>query len=194
LVYVLAKSEVKSKLEDISVIRHDLDVFAEVTGLPPDLKIKFTIDLVPGTHPIHKASYCMAPIELRELKEKLQKFLDQDFICLNVSPWGAPVLFMKKKDGYMRYCIDYRELNQVTIKNNYPLRRIDDLSNQLKGALIFWKIDLLLGYHQLKVREEDVPKTAIQTRYDHYKFLVMPFGMTNASLVFMDLMNRVFHE
>jgi hypothetical protein len=194
LVYVLAKSEVKSKLEDISVIRHNLDVFAEVTGLPPDLKIKFNIDLVPGTHPIHKASYCMAPIELRELKEKLQKFLDQDFICLSVSSWGAPVLFVKKKDGSMRYCIDYRELNQVTIKNNYPSRRIDDLSNQLKGALIFWKIDLLLGYHQLKVREEDVPKTAIQTRYNHYKFLVMPFGMTNASLVFIELMNRVFHE
>jgi len=111
-----------------------------------------------------------------------------------VSSWGAPVLFVKKKDGSMRYCIDYRELNQVTIKNNYPSRRIDDLSNQLKGALIFWKIDLLLGYHQLKVREEDVPKTAIQTRYNHYKFLVMPFGMTNASLVFIELMNRVFHE
>jgi hypothetical protein len=162
--------------------------------LPPDREIEFTIELMPGTQPIHKAPYRMAPTELKELKEQLQDLLDRGFIQPSVSPWGAPVLFVKKKDGSMRLCIDYRELNKVTIKNKYPLPRIDDLFDQLKGASVFSKIDLLSGYHQLRVREEDVPKTAIRTRYGHYEFLVMPFGLTNAPSVFMDLMNRVFHK
>jgi hypothetical protein len=194
LAYVTAKPEVEAKLEDIPVVRHYSDVFAEVTKLPPDREIEFTIELMPGTQPIHKAPYRMAPTELKELKEQLQDLLDRGFIQPSVSPWGAPVLFVKKKDGSMRLCIDYRELNKVTIKNKYPLPRIDDLFDQLKGASVFSKIDLLSGYHQLKVREEDVPKTAIRTRYGHYEFLVMPFGLTNAPSVFMDLMNRVFHK
>jgi hypothetical protein len=162
--------------------------------LPPDREVDFSIDLVPGTQPIHKAPYRMSPTELRELKEQLQELLDRGFIRPSVSPWGAPVLFVKKKDGSMRMCIDYRELNRVTIKNKYPLPRIDDLFDQLKGASIFSKIDLISGYHQLKVREEDIPKTAIRTRYGHFEFLVMPFGLTNAPSMFMDLMNQVFHE
>lgn len=113
------------------------DVFFEVLGLPPDMEIEFFIDLVPGTQPIHKASYCLAPTELRELKEQLQELLDRGFIRPSVSPWGAPVLFVKKKDGFMRMCIDYRELDRVTIKNKYPLPRIDDLFDQLKRALVF---------------------------------------------------------
>ncbi|KAA3453025.1 pol protein [Gossypium australe] len=136
----------------------------------------------------------MAPKELVELKAQIQELLDRGFIRPSISPWGAPVLFVKKKDGSMRMCIDYRQLNKLTIKNRYPLPRIDDLFDQLKGASVFSKIDLRSGYHQLKVKEADVHKTAFRTRYGHYEFLVMPFGLTNAPAAFMDLMNRVFQQ
>ncbi|KAJ4704868.1 Retrotransposon protein, putative, Ty3-gypsy subclass [Melia azedarach] len=135
----------------------------------------------------------MAPSELKELKVQLQELLDKGFVRPSVSQWGAPVLFVKKKDGTLRLCIDYRQLNKVTIRKKYPLPRIDDLFDQLQGARVFSKIDLRSGYHQLKIRDTDVPKTAFRTRYGHYEFLVMPFGLTNAPAAFMDLMNRVFH-
>jgi hypothetical protein len=189
----LQKKELE--IEDIPVVREFPDVFPEdLPGLPPDREVEFSIDLVPGTAPISKAPYRMAPAELKELKGQLEELLDKGFIRPSASPWGAPVLFVKKKDGSMRLCIDYRELNRVTIKNKYPLPRIDDLFDQLQGAQVFSKIDLRLGYHQLKIKSEDIPKTAFRTRYGHYEFLVMPFGLTNAPAVFMDLMNRVFHE
>ncbi|RVW59896.1 Transposon Ty3-G Gag-Pol polyprotein [Vitis vinifera] len=181
------------KMEDIPIVREYPDVFPEdLPGLPPEREVEFTIDLVPGTGPMSKALYRMAPVELKELKVQLQELLDKGFIRPSVSPWGAPVLFVKKKDGSMRLCIDYRELNKVTVRNKYPLPRIDDLFDQLQGACVFSKIDLRSGYHQLRVRGEDVPKTAFRTRYGHYEFLVMPFGLTNAPAAFMDLMNRVF--
>ncbi|GJR57636.1 putative reverse transcriptase domain-containing protein [Tanacetum coccineum] len=133
----------------------------------------------------------MAPSETEELSEQLKELSDKGFIRPSSSPWGAPVLFVKKKDGSFRMCIDYRELNKLTVKNRYPLPRIDDLFDQLQGSSVYSKIDLRSGYHQLRVREEDIPKTAFRTRYGHYEFQVMPFGLTNAPAVFMDLMNRV---
>ncbi|GKV13905.1 hypothetical protein SLEP1_g24864 [Rubroshorea leprosula] len=195
LVSVTDASSVTSRLEDIPVVREFPDVFPEdLPGLPPDREVEFAIDLVPGTGPVSKAPYRMAPAELKELKVQLEELLEKGFIRPSVSPWGAPMLFVKKKDGSMRLCIDYRELNKVTMKNRYPLPRIDDLFDQLKGAQVFSKIDLRSGYHQVKIKPDDVPKTAFRTRYGHYEFIVMPFGLTNAPARFMDLMNRVFSK
>ena len=182
-----------SRLEDIPVVREFLDVFLEdLPGIPPDREIDFQIELAPGTEPISKAPYRMAPLELKELKVQMEELVSKGFVRPSTSPWGAPVLFVKKKDGSLRLCIDYKELNKVTIRNQYPLPRIDDLFDQLQGVRVFSKIDLRSGYHQLKIRLEDVPKTAFKTRYGHYEFLVMPFGLTNAPAVFMDIMNRIF--
>ena len=122
----------------------------------------------------------------------MEEMVNKGFVRPSTSPWGAPVLFVKKKDGSMRLCIDYRELNKVTIRNQYPLPRIDDLFDQLQGAKVFSKSDLRSGYHQLRVHDEDVPKTAFRTWYGHFEFLVMPFGLSNAPAAFMDLMNRIF--
>ncbi|GJT12910.1 hypothetical protein Tco_0859952 [Tanacetum coccineum] len=167
-------------------------VFPEdLPGLPPARQVEFQIDLVPGAAPVARAPYRLAPAEMQELSTQLQELSDRGFIRPSSSPWGAPVLFVKKKDGSFRMCIDYRELNKLTVKNRYPLPRIDDLFDQLQGSRVYSKIDLRSGYHQLRVREEDISKTAFRTRYGHYEFQVMPFGLTNAPAVFMDLMNRV---
>ncbi|XP_058202900.1 uncharacterized protein LOC131317359 [Rhododendron vialii] len=168
------------------------DVFPEeLPGLPPEREVEFTIELLPGTTPISVPPYRFAPAELRELKVQLQELENLGFIRPSTSPWGAPALFAQKKDGSLRLCIDYRKLNRVTIKNKYPMPRIDDLFDQLRGASYFSKIDLRSGYHQLRVGREDVP-TAFRTRYGHYEFVVMPFGLTNAPATFMDLMNSIF--
>nr|GEX66278.1 putative reverse transcriptase domain-containing protein [Tanacetum cinerariifolium] len=164
LAHVVEKDPKENFIQDILVVRDYLEVFPEdLHGLPPPRKVKFQIDL-----------------------ELLRKGL----IRPSSSPWGASILFIKKKDGSMRMCNDYMELNKLTIKNRYLLPQIDDLFDQLHGAKYFSKIDLRSGHHQLKVREEDIPKTAFRTRYGHYEFLVMPFGLTNAPTIFMDLMNR----
>ncbi|GKE92461.1 putative reverse transcriptase domain-containing protein [Tanacetum coccineum] len=133
----------------------------------------------------------LAPSELKELLDQLKELLEKGFICPSSSPWGAPVLFVKKKDRSFRMCIDYRELNKLTVKNRYPLPRIDDLFDQLQGSSVYSKIDLWSGYHQLRIREEDIPITAFRTRYGHYEFQVILFGLTNTPAVFMDLMNHV---
>ena len=184
-----------SQLSDVPVVREYPDVFQEeLPGLPPRRPVEFAIELIPGTAPTSKAPYCMTPKQLDELKVQLQELLDRGFIRPSVSPWGSPVLFVKKKDGTMRLCIDYRQLNAVTVRNKYPLPRIEDLFDQLRGTSVYSKIDLRSGYHQLRVRDSDIQKTAFRTRYGHYEFLVMPFGLTNAPAVFMDLMNRIFLE
>lgn len=160
--------------------------------MPPKREIDFRIDLVPGTEPISKTPYRMTAQELVELKIELEELLKKGLIRPSVSPWGSPVIFVKKKDGSLRLCIDYRQLNKVTIKNRYPLPRIDDLFDQVKGARIFSKIDLKSGYHQLRIQEADIHKTTFRTRYGHYEFTVVPFGLTNTPSVFMSLMNGVF--
>ncbi|KAL0437635.1 UNVERIFIED_CONTAM: Retrovirus-related Pol polyprotein from transposon.6 [Sesamum radiatum] len=151
-------------------------------------------DVISGVAPISIAPYKMAPVELQELKKQIEELLKKEFIRSSTSPWGAPVLFVKKKDGSMRLCVDYRQLNRVTVKNKYQLPRIDDLLDQLKGATIFSNIDLRSGCWQLRIAEKDIPKTAFRTRYGHYECLVMPFGLTNVAPAFMALMNRTFHE
>jgi hypothetical protein len=169
------------------------DVFPDkLLGMPPDRDIEFAIELQPGTAPISKRPYRMPPVELAELKKQLQELLDKGFIRPSNSPWGCPALFVKKKDESIRLCVDYRPLNAVTIKNKYPLPRIDVLFDQLVGAKVFSKIDLRFGYHQNKIRASDIPKTAFSTRYGLYEYLVMSFRLTNALAYFMYLMNSVF--
>ncbi|GKC17039.1 putative reverse transcriptase domain-containing protein [Tanacetum coccineum] len=160
-------------------------------GLLPTRQVEFQIDLIPGAAPVARAPYRLAPSKMKELSDQLKELSDKGFIRPNSSPWGAPVLFVKKKDGSFRMCIDYRELNKLTVKNRYSLPRIDDVFDQLQGSIIYSKIDLQSSYHQLRVRKEDILKTAFKTRYGHYEFQVMPIGLTNAPVVFMDLMNRV---
>ncbi|XP_074374411.1 uncharacterized protein LOC141714814 [Apium graveolens] len=195
LAHVIDTFKVKPELEDVLVVREFSNVFPEdLEGLPPEREVEFSIDLLPDAQPISKAPYRMALLELQELKEQLEELLDKGFIRPSVSPWGAPVLFVKKKDGSMRLRIDYRKLNRITVKNRYPLPRIDDLFDQLQGAKKISKIDLRLGYHQLRVKASDIPKTSLRTRYGHDEFLVMSFGLTNEPAVFMDLMKRSKEE
>ncbi|GKD18750.1 putative reverse transcriptase domain-containing protein [Tanacetum coccineum] len=166
---ITEKEKSEKRLKDIPVICDFPEVFPDdLPGLPPSRQVEFKIDLVPGAAPVAHAPYRLAPSELKELSEQL-----------------------KKKDGSFRMCIDYRELNKLMVKNRYPLSRIDDLFDQLQGSSVYLKIDLRSGYHQLRVREEDIPITAFRTRYGHYEFQVMSFGLTNVPAVFMDLMNRV---
>ncbi|GJV65255.1 putative reverse transcriptase domain-containing protein [Tanacetum coccineum] len=158
------KSE-RKQIEDVPIVRDFPEVFPEdLPGLPPARPVEFQIDLIPGAAPVARAPYRLAPSEMKELSEQLQELSDKGFIRPSSSPWGAPVLFVKKKDGSFRMCIDYRELNKLTVKNRYPLPRIDDLFDQLQGSSIYSKIDLRSGYHQLRVRDQDIPKTAFRTR------------------------------
>ncbi|WRX25294.1 Reverse transcriptase domain - like 10 [Theobroma cacao] len=190
LAYVIDTSKGEPKLKDVPIVSEFPDVFPDdLPGLPPDRELEFPIDLLPSTAPISIPPYRMALAELKELKVQLQELVDKGFIRPSISPWVAPVLFVKKKDGTLWLCIDYRQLNRMTIKNKYPLPRIDDLFDQLQGATVFSKV----WVSSVRIKEQDVPKTAFRTRYSHYEFLVMPFGLTNAPAAFMDLMNRVFH-
>ena len=180
-------------MENILVVKDFSDVFLEeLPGIPPEREVDLSIEILPGTTPTYRQPYRMALTELKELKSQLQELMDKGFIRPSVSPGGAPVLFVKKKDDTLRMCIDYQQINKVIVKNKYPFPRNEDLFDQLKGAGVFSKIDLQFGYYKLRVKDVDVLKTSFRTRYGHYEFLVMPFGLTNASTSFMDLMNRVF--
>jgi hypothetical protein len=184
---------VERRLEDIHVVREFPNVFSDdLPGMLPERAIEFKIELQPGTAPISKAPYKMSREELAELKIQLKDLLDKVFIRPSSSPWDCPAMFVSKKDKGLRQCVDYRPLIAITIKNKYPLPRINILFDQLVGAQVFSKIDLRSGYHQIKIREEDIPKMAFSTRYGLYEYLVMSFGLTNAPAHFMYLMNSVF--
>ncbi|GKD81156.1 hypothetical protein Tco_1347995 [Tanacetum coccineum] len=161
----MEKKSDEKRLEDIPVVREFSEVFPEdLPVLPPVRQVEFQIDLIPGAAPVARAPYGLAPSEMQELSNQLQELPDQGFIRPSTSPWGAPVLFVKKKDGYFRMCINYQELNKLTIKNRYPLPRIDDLFDQLQGSSVYSMIDLRSGYHHLRVRDEDIPKTTFRMR------------------------------
>jgi hypothetical protein len=184
-----------SQGSEVPVVNEFPDVFPEeLPSMPPNQDTEFVIELKPGTTPIYKTPYRMATLELAELREHVKELLEKGFIHPSSSPWGAPVIFVPKKDGTQRLWVDYRALNEVTIKNMYPLARIDDLFYQLCGACVSFKIDLQSGYHQLKIRECDIPKTAFISRYGLYEYTMMSFGLTNAPAYFMYLMNKVFME
>ncbi|GJU03656.1 putative reverse transcriptase domain-containing protein [Tanacetum coccineum] len=192
LAQVTEKKAKEKRLEDVLVIRDFPDVFPDdFPRLPPPRQVEFKINLVPGAAPIARTPYRLAPSKMKELSVQLKELLEKGFIRPSSSSWGAPVLFVKKKDGSSLMCIDYRERNKLTIKNRYPLPRIDDLFDQLQGSSVYSKIDLRSGYHQLRIKEEDIPITAFRTRYGHFEFQVMSFGLTNGPVVFMDLMNQV---
>jgi hypothetical protein len=181
------------EIQDIPVVCEFLDVFPEdLPGLPPERDVEFVIELKPGTIPVSRRSYRMPLNELVELKTQLQDLLEKGFIRPSSSPWGCPTIFVKKKDQTLRMCVDYRPLNEVTVKNKYPLPRIDILFDQLIGARVFSKIDLRSGYHQIHIRPIDIPKTAFTTRYGLFEYLVMSFELTNAPVHFTYLMNSVF--
>jgi hypothetical protein len=173
-------------IADIPVVCEFTDVLPDdLPRLPPDRDVDFKIELLPGTTPISRRPYRMPPNKLAELKVQLNKLLKKEQIHPSLSPWGCPAIFVKKKDQSLRMCLHYRPLNAVTVKNKYPLPRIDILFDQLSKAKVFSKIDLGSGYHQIKIRPEDVPKTTFSTRYGLYEYLVMSFGLTNAPAHFM---------
>nr|GEX83870.1 putative reverse transcriptase domain-containing protein [Tanacetum cinerariifolium] len=186
LAHVMENKTKEKRLKDVPVIHDFPEVFPEkFPGLPPPRQVEFRINLVPGAAHVSRIPYRLAPSEMRELPVQLQELLEKGFIRLSSSSWGAPVLFVKKKDGSFRMYIDYHKLNKLTVNNRYPLLRINDLFDQLQGSSVYYKIDLRSGYHPLRIKEEDIPITAFRTRYGHFEFQVMPFRLINAPAVFM---------
>ncbi|MBS1986331.1 hypothetical protein JST99_00150, partial [Candidatus Dependentiae bacterium] len=168
------------------------DIFETMPpGLPPKREHDHAIELIPGSQPPAKSAYRLSLTELDELRKQLDKLLANGLIRASKSAFGAPMLFVKKKDGSMRMCIDYRDLNSITIKNRYPLPRVDELLDRLSGAKYFSKLDLQSGYYQIRMKEEDIHKTAFRTRYGSFEFLVLPFGLTNAPSTFMQMMQDI---
>jgi hypothetical protein len=180
-------------ISDVPVGCEYEDVFSEeLSGSPPDHDVEFVINLIPRTTLIAQSSYRMAEVELKLLKAELDSLLEKGFIRPCASPYGPPALFVPKKDGTQRLCVGYRALNAVTIKNKYPLPCIEDLMDQLRQAKFFSKIDLRSIYHQMKIRLEDIFKTAFVTQYGKYEYTIVSFGLTNTPAYFMNMMNKVF--
>jgi hypothetical protein len=193
--YLSVDDKEANSIEDIRIVSEFPDVFPEeLPGMPPERKVEFAIELTPGTAPVSKRAYRVFGPELVELKKLIDELLEKGYIRPSTSPWVALVLFVEKKDGTKRMCIDYRSLNEVTVKNKYPLPRIEDLFDQLRGASVFLETDLRSGYHQLRIRPSDIPKTTFITKYGLYEFTVMSFGLTNPLAYFMYLMNSVFMD
>jgi hypothetical protein len=185
----------KPSLEDHPILREYKYVFPEeIPCLPPRRDIEFSIELVPGVVLMSRAPYRMSTLELVELKLQLKDMLEKGYIRPSVPPWGAPAFLVKNKDGTLKLCIDYRQLNKMTIKNKYPLPRIDDFFEQLRGATIFSKIDLRSIYHQVWIKDEYIHITTFRTIYGHYEFVLVPFGLTNTPTTFMCLMNDVLSK
>jgi hypothetical protein len=183
-----------SNIEYYAFLKEFEEVFKEIPGLPPKRDIYFSINLIHGATPVSKTPYKMSTPELKKLQMQLEELLEKGYICPSVSPWGAPVLFVKNKDGTLILCIDFKQLKKVTLKDKYPFPRINDLFDQLKDAKIFSKIDLGSGYHQIRIKEEEINKSSFKTRYGYYEFTMVPFGLLNAPFVFMCLMNGIFRE
>lgn len=187
------EDEVPTEVQDVLDEFKDVMPNALPKKLPPQRVVDHQIELEPGAKPPAMSPYRMAPPELAEMRRQLKELLNAGFIRPSKAPFGAPVLFQKKKDGSLRMCIDYRALNKVTIKNKYPIPLVADLFDQLGHARYFTKLDLRSGYYQVRIAEGDEPKTTCVTRYGSYEFLVMPFGLTNAPATFCTLMNKIFH-
>ena len=190
------KTKTEYPVEVQEILREFADVFPKdlPEGLPPIREVDHKIELIPGSEPPHRAPYRMSPQGLDEMKKQLQELTEKGYIKPSVSPFGAPVLFVPKKDGGIRLCVDYRALNKITVHNRYPLPRIDELLDRLQGSRFFTKIDLRSGYHQIRMHPDSIQKTAFRTRYGHFEFLVLPFGLTNAPATFMHLMHQIFRE
>jgi hypothetical protein len=181
-------------LENHSVLKYFEELFKEIQGLPTKKDIDFSINLMPGVAPISNTSYIMSTPYMKELQMHLEKILNKGYIRPSVSPCGSPFIILKNKDGTLILCIDFKQLHKVTINNKYHFPSIDYLFDKLKDAKIFSKIDLGSGYHQVRIEDEYISKTSFRTRYGHYEFIVVPFGLSNAPVILMFLMNGVFQE
>ena len=191
-IYAGVPREVRDGLDKILSDFEDMLPEQLPKGRPPKREVEFAIKTEPGAAPPNRPPYRLSPKEHEELQAQIEDLLAQGHIHPSQSPYSAPILFVPKKDGRWRMCIDYRALNKQTIKDRYPLPRIDNLLDRLRKAKYFSTIDFASGYHQIAMKEDDIPKTAFRTHQGHFEFIVMPFGVSNAPATFQHLMNKVF--